>query len=74
MRKMLILENVGLEVEMAECICRLVLIFVICFVLWLAFKFVLVDLFNLVLQFPWLSSFRLLAMVSAYAQSLHFLL
>ncbi len=74
MQKMLILENVGFEVEVAERICHLVVISVICFVLWLSFKFVLIGLFYLVLQFPWLFSFRFLAMVSAYAQSLHFLL
>ncbi len=39
-----------------------------------AFKVGLLGRFCLVLQFQWLSSFRLLAMVSAYAVPLHFLL
>ena len=59
MRKRLILENVVLELEVEEHISHLVFISVICFVLWLALRFVLIGLFYLVLQSPWLSSFRL---------------
>jgi hypothetical protein len=68
MRKMLILENVGLELEVEEHILCLVLISVICFVLWLAFKFVLIGLFTLCFKSLGCPIFDFFAMVSAYTQ------